>query len=197
MLAYDDPDLLDEIIETLCQCVVVSLEAICPHVQFDFGSGWEDICFNSGPIVSPWVFEKHITPRYKRITDVLKKHGCDISWTDCDGNVLPILDQFLAGGINCMFPVEVNAGSDPVIIRDTCGEAMRMVGGVDKMKLQEGPKAIEAELERILPIVEQGGFIPTVDHRVQSSVSYEDYKFYIKTKRQMFRAGTREPQYTE
>jgi len=196
-LAYDDPDLLDDIVETLCQCVVVVLEEICQYVEFDFGAGWEDICFNSGPIVSPWIFDKFIVPRYARITDVLRRHGCDIAWTDCDGNVCPILDQFLRGGINCMFPVEVNAGSDPVKIRDTCGEAMRMVGGVDKMRLQEGPAAIEAELARLLPIVEQGGFIPTVDHRVPASVSLENYKFYLKTKRQMFRAGYREPQYAE
>ncbi len=197
MLAYDDPDLLDEIIETLCQCVVVVLEEVCQYVQFDFAAGWEDICFNSGPIVSPWVFDKHIVPRYARITDVLKRHGCHIAWTDCDGNVCPILDQFLAGGINCMFPVEVNAGSDPVKIRELCGGAMLMVGGVDKMVLGKGPEAIEAELERILPVVEGGGFIPTVDHRVPASVSFENYKFYLKAKRQMFRAGYREPQYKE
>jgi uroporphyrinogen decarboxylase len=197
LLAYDDPDLLDDIVETLCQCVVVVLEEVCQYVQFDFGAGWEDICFNSGPIVSPWIFDKFIVPRYARITDVLKTHGCHITWTDCDGNVCPVLDQFLAGGINCMFPVEVNAGSDPVRIRDLCGEAMLMVGGVDKMALGKGPAAIEAELERIRPVVEGGGFIPTVDHRVPASVSFDDYKFYIKTKRQMFRAGYREPQYKE
>ena len=197
MLAYDDPGLLDEIVEALCQCVVVVLEEVCQYVQFDFGAGWEDICFNSGPIVSPWVFDKHVVPRYKRITDVLHTHGCHVAWTDCDGNVCPILPQFLAGGINCMFPVEVNAGSDPVAIRDQCGTDMLMVGGVDKMALNKGPAAIEAELARILPVVEQGGFIPTVDHRVPASVSFENYKFYVKTKRQMFRAGSREPQYTE
>ena len=197
MMAYDDPDLLEDIIETLCQCAVVVLEELCQHVQFDFGAGWEDICFNSGPIVSPWVFDKFIVPRYARITDVLKHHGCHISWTDCDGNVLPILDQFLAGGINCMFPVEVNAGSDPAIIRDKCGDAMRMVGGVDKMALDKGPKAIEAELERLLPLVEHGGFIPTVDHRVPASCPLDHYTFYIKTKRQMLRAGYREPECKE
>lgn len=197
MLAYDDPDLLDEIIETLCQCVVVVLEEVCQYVQFDFGAGWEDICFNSGPIVSPWVFDKHIVPRYARITDVLHRHGCDIAWTDCDGNVVPVLDQFLAGGINCMFPVEVNAGSDPPVIREKAGDAMRMVGGVDKMALGKDPKAIEADLQRLLPLVEHGGFIPTVDHRVPASVSLDNYKFYIKTKRQLFQAGYREPQYKE
>lgn len=196
-LAYDDPDLLDDIVETLCQCVVVVLEELTQYIEYDFGAGWEDICFNSGPIVSPWIFDKFIVPRYARITAVLRKRGCDISWTDCDGNVCPILRQFLAGGINCMFPAEVKGGSDPLRIRELVGEEMRIVGGVDKLPLNESPKAIEKELLRLLPLVESGGFIPTIDHRVPASVPFENYKFYIKTKRQLFRAGHREPQYTE
>jgi uroporphyrinogen decarboxylase len=71
------------------------------------------------------------------------------------------------------------------------------VGGVDKLPLNESPKAIEKELLRIAPLVEQGGFIPTVDHRVPASVPFENYKFYLKTKRQLFKAGCREPQYKE
>jgi len=197
MLAYDDPDLLDDICETLCVLVCTVLEEVCQYVQFDFGSGWEDICFNSGPIVSPWIFDKFIVPRYARITDVLKQHGCDISWTDCDGNVTPILDQFLRGGINCMFPAEVKGGSDPVTMRAQCGKDLRIVGGVDKLVLQESHADIEKELLRIKPVVDEGGFIPTVDHRVPSSVPLDNYKFYIKTKRQLFNAGSREPQYAE
>ncbi len=196
-LAYDDPDLLDDIVETLCRAVCAVLEEICQYVQFDFGAGWEDICFNSGPILSPWIFDKFIVPRYKRITDILRHHGCDIAWTDCDGNICPILDQFLAGGINCAFPAEVKGGSDPVKMREMCGQQLRIVGGVDKLVLQEGPAAIEKELERLLPVVEEGGFIPTVDHRVPESVPLENYKFYLKCKRQMFKAGSREPQYKE
>ncbi len=65
------------------------------------------------------------------------------------------------------------------------------------MPLYVGPKEIEKELLRIAPVVEQGGFIPTVDHRVPASVPLANYKFYLKTKRQLFRAGYREPQYKE
>jgi len=136
-------------------------------------------------------------PRYARITDILRKHGCDVTWTDCDGNVCPILKQFLDGGINCMFPVEVNGNSDPVQIRDEWGDQVLLVGGVDKMKLGAGPVEIEKELNRLLPVVEGGGFIPTVDHRVPASVSFENYRFYIKLKREMFQAGYREPQCEE
>ncbi len=197
MMCYDDPVLVEEIIEKITVCICTTLERACRDVEFDFGAGWEDICFNSGPIISPRFFDEWIVPRYKRITDLLKKHGCHISWTDCDGNITPIVPQFLAGGINGRVPVEVGGGSDPVDLRERFGTELLLCGGVCKHKLAEGPKAIEAELERIRPVVEQGGFIPTVDHRVPANVSLANYKFYLKLKREMFRCGKLEPRYDE
>lgn len=134
-------------------------------------------------------------PRYQRITRLLRKHGCHIAMTDCDGNILPILDVFMDGGLNCQFPVEVNGGSDPLLIRQRYPDA-RLQGGFCKMRLAEGKKAIEAEMKRLLPLVKEGGFIPGVDHRVPANVPLEDYLHYLKLKRELFGAGGA-PQYDE
>jgi uroporphyrinogen decarboxylase len=197
VLAYDDPALFEEIIETICVCGCAVIERTLKDVTPDFGAGWEDICFKNGPIISPKMFDKWIVPRYKRITDLLLKHGVDVVWTDCDGNLMPILDQFLAGGINCMFPLEVAGGTDPVAIREKYGRRVLLQGGVDKIALLKGPKGIEQELLRLKPLVEEGGFVPHVDHRCPADVTLENYKFYLKLKRQMFNAGDLKPHYKE
>jgi uroporphyrinogen decarboxylase len=93
-----------------------------------------------------------------------------------------------------MFPVEVHGGSDPCAMRDKYGKRIRLWGGVDKMKLAESNQAIDKELERLLPYVEQGGFIPGVDHRVPASVPLENYLHYLDMKRDMFNVGGA-PQY--
>jgi hypothetical protein len=195
LMIYDDPELLEEIVETLCALVCNLLEQVLPDVDFDFGAGWEDICFNSGPIVGYDFMRNVVTPRYGRITDLLKKHGCEVAFTDCDGNIVPIIDCFLDGGINCMFPVEVNAGSDPVLIRGRW-PGIRLQGGVDKMALMGDFDAIRTELERLKPIVEEGGFLPGVDHRVPANVLLANYKYYLKLKRDIFGAGGT-PEYDE
>ncbi|MDA0322937.1 MAG: hypothetical protein O2923_09515 [Verrucomicrobia bacterium] len=195
MMIYDDPELLEEIVETLCTLACSTLERVVCDVEFDFGSGWEDICFNSGPIVGVDFMRDIVAPRYKRITDLLRKHGCQVAWTDTDGNILPVIDSFLAGGLNCMFPVEVHAGSDPVEMRKRW-PGILMQGGVCKMELAKGPDAIRTELERLLPFVKEGGFLPGVDHRVPANVSLENYKVYLKLKRDMFGVGGT-PQYDE
>ena len=197
LMSYDDPELLDDIIETLCQVICATIEPIVKVAKIDFGAGWEDICFNSGPILSPAFFDKYIVHRYKRITDILNANGVDISWTDCDGNVVPIIPQFLAGGINCMFPIEVRGNSDPVAMRAQFGKQLLMCGGFDKMAYYTGAEGIEAELKRLKPTVDEGAFIPFCDHRVPADVPYDAYLWYLKLKREMLSAGAKQPQYDE
>lgn len=188
LMVYDDPVLLEEIVETLCALTCDTLSRVLPDVEFDFGSGWEDICFNSGPIVGYRFMRDVVMPRYQRITALLRKHGCHVAWTDCDGNIMPILDVFMEGGLNCQFPVEVNAGSDPILMRRKY-PGILIQGGFCKLKLVESKEATLAEMKRILPLVREGGFLPGLDHRVPVNVPLETYKYYLKLKRDMLGVG--------
>ncbi len=191
MLVHDDPGLLEEIMEQLTQIVVKNLEYATSQVQFDFGSGWEDMCFNGGPMISPGEFERLMVPRYQRITEILRRQGCDIIYTDCDGNINKLVPLWLEAGINCMFPVEVAAGTDPRALRDTYGRRVLLLGGVNKRALIAGKEAIKEEIDRIAPYVREGGWVPHVDHRVPPDVTYENYLYYLQYKRDTF--GIPEP----
>ena len=63
------------------------------------------------------------------------------------------------------------------------------MGGVDKMALRKGPNEIEKEILRIKPVLDDGGFIPHIDHRVPADVSLENYRFYLKFKKEIFGIG--------
>jgi len=189
MMAYEDPDLLAEIIDTFGQCVCTTLERTLPRTPIDFAMGWEDICFNQGPIVPPDFFRSVVGPWYRKISDLLVAHGCCVYTTDTDGNIWPIVDTFLDNGLTTMFPIEVHAGTDPCALREKYGKRVKLWGGVCKMRLAESKEAIEKELLRLKPYVEQGAFIPTVDHRVPANVSLENYLFYLDKKRELFNLG--------
>jgi len=194
IMQYEDPELLTEIIGAFGACTVAVLEQALPHIQVDFCMGWEDICFNQGPILSPDFFAAVAGPWYRRIADVLVAHGCCVYTTDCDGNITPIVDAWLDNGLNTMFPVEVHAGSDPCALREKYGKRIRLWGGVCKMKLAESKEAIDKELARLRPYVEQGGFLPGVDHRVPANVPLANYLYYLDRKRDLFGVGG-EPKY--
>jgi len=183
---YDFPDMVEDMVETRCQLMEDALDQLLPHFQFDFASGWEDICFNHGPIVSVPFFRDVVMPRYKRLSARLSKHGIDLWYIDCDGDVRPILPFFLEGGVNCLFPYEVNSCTHPGVLLDQYKGVLRIMGGVDKMALGKGPKAIKAYLDTLVPYVERGGYIPFCDHRCPPNVKPEDYLYYLDLKEKMF-----------
>lgn len=189
VMPYEDPDLFREIVDAFGACACGVLERLLPRIQADFCMGWEDICFNQGPIISPETYRAVIGPWYRRIADLLVQHGCCVYCTDCDGNVVPLIDVFLDHGMNTVFPAEVHAGTDPVLLRERWGTRIRIWGGVDKMVLRESRAAIDAELARIRPYVEQGGFLPGVDHRVPADVPLANYLHYLDRKRKLFNVG--------
>jgi len=181
----DYPDMLEDMVETCCQLTEHMLDQVLGKVDFDYASGWEDICFNYGPILPPSFFQDIVAPRYKRICKKLHAHGIDLWYTDCDGDVRPLLPIFMESGINCLFPYEVNSCTHPGELLDQY-ENLRIMGGVDKMQLIAGPKAIKTYLESLVPYVNRGGFIPFCDHRCPPDVTPENYLYYLDLKEKLF-----------
>jgi uroporphyrinogen decarboxylase len=183
---YDHPEMVEDMVETNCLLIEDFLDALLPHVPFDFAAGWEDICYNAGPLVSIGFFRDVVVPRYQRIAKKLRAHGVDIWWIDCDGDVRPLIPLFLQGGVNTMFPWEVNGSGHPGESLDKWGPELRIMGGVDKMVLGRSREDIRRLLESLAPWVERGGFIPFCDHRCPPNVNPDDYLYYLDLKEKMF-----------
>lgn len=183
---YDHPEMVEDMVETSCQIVEGFLDQVLPHLSFDYAHGWEDICYRSGPLVSLQFFRDVVVPRYQRIRDKLHRHGVDVWWIDCDGDVRPLIPHFLAGGVNVMFPWEVNGSGHPGEALDRWGPGMRIMGGVDKMVLGRSRAEIRSYLESLVPWVRRGGFIPFCDHRCPPNVAPEDYLYYLDLKEALF-----------
>ncbi len=187
----DDPAWVEEMIDYMAEFQLATIRRAVEEVHFDVAAFWEDMAFNHGPIISPALFRKWLTPRYKRMTDFLRSHGCEFAVVDCDGNINSIVECWLDGGVNTMFPLEIRGGTDPRLMREKFGKRVLLAGGVDKTQLAAGRDAIDREIERIRPLVEQGGYIPHVDHRCPPDVTYENYLYYLRRKREAF--GIPEP----
>lgn len=182
LMCYDDRELVEEIVETLTQLMLSQLEIALSQVPVDFACGWEDICFRNGPMISPQMFGEIVVPRVRRVTQLLRRHGCDVIWTDCDGDIKPLVPLWLEAGLNCMFPLEVQGGSDPLLLREKYGKQILLRGGLAKFEFAKGHKETLAELKRVEKIFQEGGYIPHGDHRIPEDVSYDNYKYYLHEK---------------
>lgn len=193
-MIYDDPELVDEIIQHFADLTCAVLEKALPLVagKIKIGHFWEDICYRSGPMISPQYFRERVVPRYRQITEVLNHFGIDIVIVDCDGWIGPLIDCWLDAGVNIMFPLERASGSDPVVLRRQYGERLLLLGGVDKRSIALGGDHIEKELDYLAPLVENGGYIPHCDHLCPADVTLEKYRHYLEKKRKLFGIPTKE-----
>jgi len=187
-LTADDPALLDEMIETVGElCYQGVAAALASGIKFDYGHFWEDICFKNGPLVNPRLFARLVGPHYRRITALLNEHGIGIVSLDCDGMIDKLLPTWLENGVNTMFPIEVGTWHASIAPwRAQYGRELRGVGGMDKKVFAYDYAAIDAEIERLRPLVELGGYIPCPDHRIPPDAKWENVQYYCERMRIIF-----------
>jgi uroporphyrinogen decarboxylase len=189
-LQADDPVLFDEVIDTVGElCYRVTERTLEVADTFDFGHFWEDISFKNGPLVNPELFAEKVGPHYRRITDLLREHGIDLVSLDSDGNIDKLLPVWLENGVNTMFPIEVgtwHASIGPW--RAKYGKELRGVGGMDKKVFAYDYAAIDAEIERLKPLVDLGGYIPCPDHRIAPDAEWANVQYYCERMREAFPA---------
>jgi len=182
-LLYDeDEDLFAEIVDTYAemqyQCAKAVLET---GAKFDFAHFWEDICYKSGPLISPNVFDELCAKHYKKRTDLCREYGIDIISLDCDGVVDKLLPTWVNNGVNTMFPIEIGVWGDQFEpARNKFGNTLLGVGGMDKTAFRKDRAAVDAELERMNRLASLGGFIPCPDHRLMPGSKFELVQYYAE-----------------
>lgn len=176
---YDDIKLIEEVLDNKVECMIRIIDKIMEYTDFDYFVFWEDMCFKNGPLLSPDLFKKYLVPRYKKVTDHLRSKGIDLIFVDSDGDITLLTPLWLEGGVNGILPFEVQCGMDVNKFRKKYGKDLLIVGGINKRALITGPKDIDAELRRVAPLVEQGGYIPWLDHSVPPDVSFDNFLYYM------------------
>jgi uroporphyrinogen decarboxylase len=185
-MLYDNPNLVCECLEFLTDFATRLLARALREVKFDFYYIHEDMSYKNGPLVSPKTFRDLFLPHYKRLVGLLKSKGVEVVLVDTDGNHEVLIPLFIEAGVDGFGPVERAADMDPVKLRKQYGKAVCMVGGIDKRAIAKGRKAIrQAVYGTIVPLIEQGGFIPTIDHAIPPDVSLDDFRYYLDLKRKV------------
>jgi hypothetical protein len=182
---YDDPALVHEMAEHWTALILHSMRQIPADVPIHIFGWWEDMAYRGGPLVSPRTFDEFFVPCYMAVMDEARKHGCTLSTVDCDGNIHDLVPGWLKTGVNIMFPCEVAAGTDMFWMRKRFGRDVRLQGGIDKRAVAAGRKAIDRELARIAPLLDEGGFVPHLDHLVPPDISFSDYMYYREQKKKL------------
>lgn len=179
-LFYDAPELVDELFERYNLVVMESLRRATALTKVDCIGFGEDIAFKTGPLISPDMFRQFILPRYRRAMEFARSKGIEFTWYDSDGDLRAFIPEYLSIGITTYAPCEVAAGMSPVELRKQFGRVVRMIGGIDKREIAKGRAAIDAEIERNRPLIDEGGYIPAIDHSVSADISFDNYRYFVE-----------------
>ena len=182
---YDNPILVEEMLDFLTEYIINVLDKALKEVEIDWFLYWEDMAYKTGPLISPKMVKKYFVPRYRKINEYLMGNGISMIFLDSDGNINDLIPLFIESGINGIIPIEVNASMDIVSLRKEYKDLL-LIGGIDKLALVKGKEAIENEIyNKVDPIIDKGGFIPTIDHAIPPDVPLENFLYYLKLKRKI------------
>ncbi len=176
---YREPALIRHILKHWSYFDATVIGRVKDQIDLDCVLFWEDMCYRNGPLISPRLFEKFLLPCYRRVSSRARRLGIDTVCVDTDGNVEALLPLFVQGGVNAMVPFEVQAGNDILEIRRRYPRLV-IYGGLNKLALTRDRARIDAELTKVGPMLEAGGYIPSLDHAAPPDIPFENFRYYIE-----------------
>lgn len=177
---YDDPAWLEEMMDADADFLIGMLGQMLEETDIDVFGLWEDMGYNAGPLISPAMVRRFMLPRYRRVVDFGKSRGVHFFCLDSDGRVDSLIPLWLDAGIDILYPWEVQAGMDAGELRKRFGRNLKMWGGVDKRPLARGKREIDEEIARRKPLIDDGGYVPMLDHSAPPDIPYENYCYYME-----------------
>ncbi len=175
---YRQPELIHVINRDLLEFNLGLLDRFLPVCVPTFMTIAEDMSYNHGPMISERTFEEFIAPYYRKLMPRLAEHGIPLIM-DTDGDVTKLVPWIERLGVRGVLPLERQAGVDGMKLREQFPRLL-MIGHFDKMCMNQGEPAMRAEFERLIPLMQSGGFIPSVDHQTPPGVSLEQYRTYLR-----------------
>jgi uroporphyrinogen-III decarboxylase len=184
---YLQPELIRDIIQTLTDTSIKVYERITERLVIDQLSVHEDMAGKNGPLIGPDLISEFIKPYFSAVWELLSSRGTKLFDMDSDGDMNPVLDILLETGLNAMHPFEPAAGMDIVEIRKKYGKRLAIRGGINKFALTKGKEEIRKELEyKMQPfMIDQGGIVFGLDHRIINGTTIENYRYYVNMGRKI------------
>jgi uroporphyrinogen decarboxylase len=185
---YDEPELCDAMMEFIADFTIETLRPVLDEIASDYIFINEDMSMKSGPLLSPDTYKRFIFPHMKRLVDFIKSKGVPYVVVDTDGDPDPLIPLLLDAGVDGLWPIErASNDMDPIALRKKYGKALRIWGAVDKRCIAAGSPVIEEHLRAMMPLIAEGGFIPTVDHTVPPDISLKNFEHYMELKEKLLR----------
>lgn len=132
-LMADHPDLIDDYIRIGNAGRLEVIRKSRRAGEFPAIFMCDDFASKNGPLFSPSYLRKNFFPYLEQMVDAYHQHGVKFMFHS-DGNLMPVLDDLVATGIDGLNPLETIAGMDIKEVRRRHPDLI-LIGGVDCSQL--------------------------------------------------------------
>jgi len=113
-------------------------------------------------VISPKHWRTFVFPHMKEVCIELHRYHPEVKiYCHICGNILPIAEDLVETGLDCIGPLDPLGGSTPAEVRKRVGQAISLMGGVDTLSfINNAPEEIIQEARKcMIQAGEKGGYI--------------------------------------
>ena len=167
--------LLDRCTEVWIETAEMLLDVVKDTMDVAFWG--DDYGLQNGPMISPQMFRKYVTPRNRKMVEMIRRRSKAKVLLHSCGSIYPYLEDFVEMGLDGLNPIQVSAKDmDPVRIKSRIGNQIALWGSIGMDDLVKGSPGQIRELvkRRIGELGEGGGFVLSATHNILSDVPPEN-----------------------
>jgi uroporphyrinogen-III decarboxylase len=134
--------------------------------KFNIGLGLRILRLNDSvgnmSVISPKHWRTFVFPHMKEVCTELHRYNPEAKiYCHICGNILPIAEDLVETGLDCIGPLDPLGGSTPAEVRNRVGDAVSLMGGVDTLSfINNTSDEIIAEARQcIIQAGQKGGYI--------------------------------------
>ena len=155
--------------------------------QIDIMWSSSDIGMQTGMMMSPDIWRRHVKPWQRGLIEPFKQMGLRTRYHS-DGSFTPVIEDFIEMGLDLLDPIQPKAkDTDANTLQRLFGGRLSFYGGVDTQELlpMGSPAQVEAEVLRLIDVLgRNGGYVVAASNAIQPDVPVENILTLFRTARE-------------
>jgi uroporphyrinogen decarboxylase len=139
-----------------------------------------DYCFNTGPFLSPAMFDEFVTPYLARLTAGYREMGFYVI-KHTDGNIMPILDSLLSTRPHALHSLDPQGHVDIAEVKRRAGRQVCLIGNVSCAMLDTGTDedVVESARYALRHGMPGGGYIFATSNCIYTGMDLRRYDLML------------------
>lgn len=175
MALVEDPEWCLDMFRTQLEMELAVLDIAWERGYTFDGIQWaDDLGYKLNQFMSVGMFRELVKPLHKRAIDWAHAKGIKTMLHSC-GDIRPFIPEWVEIGLDCINPLEVKAGVDPLAVKRQFGDRLALHGGINAVLWTDIPAMMDAVRTSLPVLKEGGGYVFSTDHSIPDSVSLKDF----------------------